>query len=227
MDASEKSRSAASAMNWSLIRVRIGAELGRDKKKAAILGVLILVGAVLGFRALVKVSPASASAASLVASPSVAPASSSQGAAARQLGGAASRDAVSRETQRVAYIKGLNYDFERDLFAVNPDYFPPPPKPLAAGPRVVLGNDPDAEQVQRLVEKEAKTLALQSTMVGATPIAIINGPPDSDGKKGPRVLRVGETINGFQVTQISSRSCSLKKNDMTILLEMKSDQSDK
>jgi len=221
MGASDKSGNATSALDWSLIRARISAELGRDKKKAALLGVVILVGAIFGFRVLVKGSPAGASAAALVSAPS-----GLSGGADRQAALGPQGDAANRETRRVTYIKQLNYDFDRDLFAVNADYFPPPPKPLAAGPRVVLSGDPNAEEIQRLMQNEAKALALQSTMVGTTPIAIING-PDSDGKTRPQVLRVGETINGFKVTQISCQSCTIKKNDVTILLEMKRDKSDK
>jgi hypothetical protein len=152
--------------------------------------------------------------------PSSTPATSSSSGADRQ-------DAVDRETRRVTYIKQLNYDFGRDLFAVNSEYFPPPPKRPVVGPRVVLSAAPSTDEMQRLMQAEAKSLDLQSTMVGATPIAIINGPPDSDNRKGPRVLRVGETINGFKVTQISARSCAIWKNDVTILLEMKHTQSDK
>jgi hypothetical protein len=84
----------------------------------------------------------------------------------------------------------------------------------------VIG-DSDAQETLRLVQKEANTLILQSTMIGTAPVAVIDGPPDIDGKKGPRMLRVGETINGFEVTQISCRSCTMKKNDVTVLLEMK------
>ena len=52
---------------------------------------------------------------------------------------------------------------------------------------------------------------LQSTMVGASSIANING----------KILRVGESFSGFEIVDITSHSCLVRKRNVTAVLEIK------
>jgi hypothetical protein len=53
---------------------------------------------------------------------------------------------------------------------------------------------------------------LQSTFIGSTPTAVVNG----------RVLRVGESINGFKVVEITARACVVEQGEVKVRLEMSS-----
>ncbi len=64
---------------------------------------------------------------------------------------------------------------------------------------------------KKIVLAQAQALTLQSTIVTANPTAMIN---DS-------VLRKGDWINGFQVVEITPRTCSLVKDEITVILGMK------
>ena len=70
-----------------------------------------------------------------------------------------------------------------------------------------IANLPEEEQI---IRAQARSLTLQSTMLSENPVAIING----------QVLRVGEWINGFEVTEITAHACKVSKTDVTVLLKM-------
>lgn len=110
-------------------------------------------------------------------------------------------------------IQRLDRTIRRDIFLPDPDFFPPLLEkqvrqrelPLAAAPAEA------ALQARReFIRAQAAELALQSTVVGAVPTAIING----------CVLLVGECIDGFQVVEITPHRCTVRKNDIKITLEM-------
>jgi len=94
----------------------------------------------------------------------------------------------------------------------NPDFFPPEEPPPAPKAKATPGADARKQAEAKAVAAQARALTLQSTVVSATPTAIING----------RVLRAGEWINGFQVTHITSHTCTLEKKGISVVLEMKS-----
>jgi hypothetical protein len=104
----------------------------------------------------------------------------------------------------------------RDLFLANLDLFPrknvepvkvvPTPTTAASAPAPV-----SADQDGRIIQAEAQALVLQSTMVGASSIANING----------KILRVGEWFSGFEIVDITSHSCLVRKRNVTAVLEIK------
>ena len=176
---------------------RLKAETRRDPKRAAVLGVLVVVLAVLAVRQFAKrAAPARAGAA--VASAG-APAGGAVGSPALVIEGLA--EALP---QRAAAVS-------RDLFTPNSGFYPS--KQTEKPVLVVKPVDDTAARRQaeiRTVQTQAQAMTLQSTVVGSVPTAIING----------QVLRTGERINGFRVVDISTRSCTVEKGGLRVTLEM-------
>ncbi len=113
------------------------------------------------------------------------------------------------------HVRGKHREITRDLFAADMDAF----EPLSDGwksnsfvPATANAANGGSDIQKRLLRAQAKSLDLQSTMVSANPVAIING----------RMLRIGEWINGFELTEITPRGCSVRKNGTTIMLDMSS-----
>ena len=105
----------------------------------------------------------------------------------------------------------------RDLFMVNPELFPPkhpdevkPAPTTTSAPATAPATDV-RELEQKLVHSEAQDLELESTMVGQCSIASING----------KILRVGEWLSGFEVVEITTRSCTVRKKGVPVVLEIK------
>ena len=189
---------------------RIRVELTRDLKKTIILGTLALVLVALTLREVLRrSSPASASAAVAVAgTPSQA---SHPGQAPR-----ASARGRTRDTNEIALPTSGPAEFpqtvvDRDLFTPEVAYFPPKAKPKPA-PVVRRVDDGVArrEAQERAIRTQARALSLQSTVSGDAPTAMING----------EVLHVGDEIAGFRVVKITTRSCTVRKENLLILLEM-------
>lgn len=200
----------------------LGAELLRDKKKTAILGVLVVVGAIMGLRLIGKDSPAAAQA-QAVAVPAA----------------TAGDDAVIPKAQEV--LKNIeqrktNRDrvrvFKRDLFGMNEDLFTllespkaqPAPVQGPVGPAI----DPAQElkiRTQR-VEQEAKLLCLQITIVSDNPTAIINGDPFGVGDTVCAVVTDGDAqIKAeFKVVRIGAKVCTVVRDGVSVELRMKEDK---
>ena len=184
-------------------RQRISAELKRDKKKTVILAALLFVAAVvLGRTLLSGVTPQQAKADGVESVSRISEPAEEFVESERQA------QAAVRE-----YINQLDHDLKRDMFAMDRDFYPP--EVPTERPELQGQAEPDPNQQRRaqqqLMQAQARALLLQSTMISNRPTAIING----------RVLRVGEWINGFEVVEITPRSCVVAKNDVRIILNMK------
>ena len=188
--------------NW---KQKLAAELKRDKKKTVMLTVLLIVGGIVCGRFIVsQITPSKAGAAidstRTSAAPSPAP------AAATRRGG------IKDPAKWAEYIRQIDTDIERDLFRPNSAFFPPLEKPK---PNRIVIEEASREALRKAeiqaVRAQAQALVLQSTIVSATPTAIINS----------RVLRAGEVFNDFKIIEIGARSCTLEKNDIKIILEMR------
>lgn len=191
---------------------RVVAELKRDKKKTVVLGILVILAAVVGGRLLVR---------SL--SPRQAGAAESPLAAARGGEGAKAGDAddappdllhLGERAAHTAQRPGRrDHEFQRDLFARRPEFYPIE-QPEKEATKVVAKSEPSADEkrraAERLVRSQARSLSLQSTVVSSTPTAIING----------RVLRTGDWINGFEITEITPRGCTVRKDGVDVQLQM-------
>lgn len=197
---------------FELYKKQFIAELKRDKKKATILAVLSLVCLFVGGRILFKGGPAATANASVAAK-----AVTSEPASTAPTGGVTfampARPMSNGEPAAELRLVADDEAIKRDLFAMNPDFFPPVEQAKA----VKSLNDPkEAEEAKRKalrtrVENEASKLHLEGTIAGASPIAIING----------KVVQVNEWISGFEVTGIDTGSCMIAKEGIQLKLIMK------
>jgi hypothetical protein len=197
--------------NW---KQRLTAELKRDKKKAAILGVLVVVAGVVGGRMLISRESPPKARASVKAEAVQAP-RPAEPTAWPSLTAPPRAAAPQTRTERQRHLQQLQYDFHRDIFEPNLDFFVPADASAnRTSPEAVADQDEEAQQHEaevQVIRAQAKALMLQSTMLGAVPTAMIND----------RVLRVGDWVNGFEVVQIGSGECVLEKNGVRVRLEMK------
>lgn len=108
----------------------------------------------------------------------------------------------------------LSDELALNLFAFRHDRYKLRP-PEDSGPSAVQpGNDADDEQQRRrLLAEKARDLRLQSVTRGTVPLVVING----------RVLRVGGSIEGFEIASIYDRSAQVTRDGLTFTLTMLSD----
>jgi hypothetical protein len=187
---------------------RVLADLKRDPKKAGLLGLLALVLVIVGGRMLLKSLPSGASAGTAGATPadhaggSTAPKPDSPMPWLSKGGGEGQTDADPNRNAPFVV---------RNIFSPNPALYPPirPVGPVVRAKPLV---DPAAQRKaeERAIMAQAQALALQSTVVGASATAIING----------QVLRVGGTISGFKVVVIGARTCVVEKKGLHVTLGM-------
>ena len=108
----------------------------------------------------------------------------------------------------------LRDDLALNLFAFRHDrYRLLPAEDLGkTGIQPGAGADDEQERREELIA-QARQLRLQSVIQGATPRIVING----------RVLRVGDSIDGFEIASFSDRSAKLTRDGLTFTLNMLSD----
>ena len=98
----------------------------------------------------------------------------------------------------------------RDIFLFDGREFEPAEEPKAidqAGLEQLVRTGPTKEEIQN----QAQDLTLESTIVsGAASTAIING----------EFLRLGGQIAGFEIIQITPRSCTVEKEQIKVTLLM-------
>jgi hypothetical protein len=105
---------------------------------------------------------------------------------------------------------------ERDLFAFDGAFYPQVESiDQTVDSRPKSPADPTDEQVkeQRLrasIRIEARSLKLQSTLLGRRPRAMING----------QLLEPGQTIQGFELKEVRTRQVTLVKRGLAVELEM-------
>lgn len=188
-------------------------DLRQNRRKAVLLGVLAAVGLLLGARAVFRSSsPVAARAA-------VAPQGASPKGPARPEAGAA--DLPPREARLDPYIKQIDRTAARDLFAFRGELFTAvepviiTPVVVSTQPATTQASPPDSAEVERRQAlAQARTLTLQSVILGSEPTAIIND------RTRDRVLRVGDAVRGFEVLRISGDSCILRKNGVQATLTL-------
>ncbi len=200
------------------------AELLRDKKKTAILSVLVVVGVIMAVRLIGKDSPATAQAQAIIpaaASPAV--------------------DVTLPKPEDVLKsIEDRKKDpdkvrvFKRDLFRVNEDLYTLLASPVAAQPAPTTQKagptfDPVAERKARAerVEQQAKFLCLQITIVSDNPTAIINGDPFGIGDTVTAVVKDsqgGESKAEFKVARIGAKVCTVVRDGVSVELRMREDK---
>lgn len=172
----------------------------KTKAQAAFMCALVAVGLLLWGRLLLKHLPRTA-----IAEPETAAVVETKQAAAAPR---------PRATVRFAKPAAVS----RDVFTLDSSKYARVVKAEQALPVVVESVVPEksrsetADEQQRIreVQRAASSLTLQSTVLGDSPRAVINGVPVTPGKK----------INGFVVKQIHARFVVIEMNGVEIKLEM-------
>ena len=189
-----------------MLKRRLAAEFARDKKKAIILGMLLLVAVFFVSKLLVKGSPEAATAASMQAP--VAPESSeAENASLDLLAG----------KPRTWNAKDRSKGIARDIFLPNVSLFPMVVKKTVEvqGPDVIKDTQEirEAELLKRKreeIRQQGAALHLESTITGSRPIAIINC----------SVLGRDGVINGFRIIKVGSQTCVVEKDGVKLNLTM-------
>ena len=103
----------------------------------------------------------------------------------------------------------LSEDLPLDLFAFRHNRYKPLPAEDSLGKGVQSTGNADDDRKRALVES-ARSLRLQSVIQGNSPAIVING----------EVLRVGDSIEGFEIVSFNERSARLTRDGLTFLLKM-------
>jgi hypothetical protein len=179
---------------------RIKAELVRDKKKTLVLsGLLIVAAVVLGRLVIPSSGPQTVSGA-------VAVASSGDARGPRPEHVQPTDQGEPRERLELGPRQ-----ITRDIFKPEIEMFPPAERVRTVQHVATSGPSPqDDELLARRVAHQASSLSLQSTILGSSPTAIVNN----------RVLTVGDWISNFEVIEITSRTCVVRKDGVKVTLEM-------
>lgn len=185
-------------MSMDVRIARMRRQLLADKKKFGALLGLFMVGLLLWGRLLIHNVPRTATAVPSIAATAPGPDNAPP--------------AAYTSTQRASVEVRLISVVPRDVFAVNPALFPKlSGEENPSGPTKLIGDPADElEQQLRVLKAEAGALKLQSTILGVRPRAMING----------TLVGPGESIAGFEVTEIRPRSVTVVKNGVTLEIEM-------
>lgn len=200
---------------------RLKSEVNRDKKKTIVLVILLTIAGILGGKSVIKYQPGHIEAAGVDNHDT--PSTDSL----------VEIDNTSKSTDRecqalATKMKNIDKKITRDLFKPDPRYFPLARK---IKHRVILMQKQQKgifEQIHNWVEdkynlqrqrilkietlrNEAESLSLQSTVVGPSPTALING----------RIMRIGDTIKGFRIASIAPNTCIISKDGVKLELRMK------
>lgn len=207
--------------------------LTSDKRRAGVLGGLVLVALVMWARAALVSSSDDGGAGPAKASASA----GSEGAApnasgnAAPSGGAPAADALSTPDQGAVQLPPVP-PLARDLFAYSREYFPEPVQtdstaqedPKSAPAQVEISSDEEepeeTEDEQALLVRAdaARWLRLRSLMLGKEPVAVI----ESTAPKDPRssVIRVGESIAGFTLVSVAARTVMVERDGVQVELTL-------
>lgn len=184
---------------------RIQRRLRAERRKVTVLLTLVTVGLLLwGRLLLMRDVPRTAT-----ADPE---GSAQEGAAKAEQTDRPAERGTERRTVRVKLAERT----DRDLFELRRHLYPPAESAEPQGekpPEVAKSGSEQADersQERRAIRSQARSLRLQSTILGATPRAMING----------TLLEPGQRIRGFELIRVGSRKAILRKAGVEIVLEM-------
>lgn len=190
----------ANNTNW---QQRLVGELKADPKKTAVLGILTLVAVfVIGKYLMGNKLPASASA----ANPGRVVVANASGPVVR---------ARTNQARQDQYLSRLDNSVTRDIFEPDLKLYQAAEK-IAEVAKVLPTTtsapaDAKIQMQEQLIQAQASSLKLESTMIGPRSVANING----------KLLKVGDVFNEFEIVEITAHSCVVRKNDVSILLEIR------
>ena len=105
----------------------------------------------------------------------------------------------------------LSEDLTLNLFAFRHNRYKPLPSDESDGTGVQSSHTADdKEERKRELVEMARGLRLQSVIQGKSPAIVING----------EVLRVGDSIEGFELVSFNDRSAKVTREGLTFLLKM-------
>lgn len=204
-------------MNTTITRLKV--VLAAEKKKAGVLSVLLLLLVVAGVRSTMQAGPSKARAATV---------SQERRAAAAA---AAEKEASGNMTRRARPPVTVERPrpLRRDLFLLSEAHFPlpsqtepparMPPKSgssnVEAAVRKPAGPATEHSAAER-VRKEAGSLRLRGTLIGSTPMAVI----EVTGKRADKgnVVRPGQVVEGFTLIEVQSTGVVLEKDGVRVEL---------
>ena len=194
-------------------------ELTADRRKAAMLGGLLVVAAGLWLRyGLQATGPSKASAATAESIPA------NESAVALDSAFAELTRVRERLASEVRVIRRPRYS-DRDVFTLHPDHFPPPLETEISGQEdpkspVVFVETPEERAAReresriRRVRQEADQLRLRSVMVGSTLAAVIEATVER--KTTSHVLRPGQSVEGFVLVEVHTDRVLLEKEGVMV-----------
>ena len=181
--------------------------LAADAKRTGVLAALALVLVILCFRAM-RSGPSTARAA-LLPSPASLNVPSPLGMSA---------DRTGSSNALIEWLAQPKRPATRNLFAMRLDAYPKEtrgpmlPAESTSSDESAKSNLPQADQngVQETLAKQAAKLTLQSTFLGPTPMALVNG----------QLVREGDFIGQFQIVKIEPRRIVIQQNGVTLQISM-------
>ena len=192
-----------------------------DKKKAMALGSLALVAGGLWLRAAITSGPSKASASDKKRM-------TADGEKRAKKSG--EKNAESDKSETVVRVIAVTSPppLTRDLFALSDALLASSSQmdsDRSGNPKSAVGKDDKplqsaamrAQTLEERVQSEASDFRLRSTMIGASPIAVIETQGAKSRQSGT-VVRVGEQIEGFTVIAIRARDVELEKEGVRITL---------
>jgi len=116
---------------------------------------------------------------------------------------------IEFDDREVVYVD-LPSSLKRDLFALNARFYRArqvdEPEPQSEE----KFNNQRPDDLSGAIDRAKAELVLQATLLGDEPKALING----------QMLRVGQTIRGFKLTNVRQHEVTLEKNGIEIRLEL-------
>lgn len=179
---------------------RLWRQMTADKKKFGIMVTCMAVGLLLWGR-LIFIENV----------PRVATADPTQSGSSGETLASASADSAAILKPLPEVAVALSEDLTLDLFAFRYSRYKPVPSRDIGRDGVQSDGLADDEQVrsEQLLEL-ARELQLQSVIQGSVPMAVING----------RVLRVGDSIEGFEIASFGPRSAKVTREGKSFVLRM-------
>lgn len=202
---------------WTRIRA--------EGPKAVALGVLLVVCLGLGVRAALMGGPKRGAAAPTV-QPAAAPLA---GAPEPPAAGSGASEPLDLTPPRRHAEAGKP---TRDVFALNPAWFPDAPAPTAPGSAVgaksadgiddksgeAASLEAEAEAARRRTLDAAARMRVRSLILGSRPAAVLEGSADEGARRG-RVVRQDDVIDGFVVVAIGEDGVRLARDGVETVLK--------
>lgn len=203
---------------------RLKRDFAKNRKKAAILGVLSAVFALFLVKMYFDMQPKTASAESRVAPAAVqgsgTTVASSGGGESLQEKVKLSRELWGRLREKRGAAPATSFVLDTTYYTLDPSKRPVVNNVATATVETPVEKQPprNAEEIARqariaTIREQARGLSLRSTVLGTKPVAIING----------QIFLNGARVNGFEITSIRAREVELTKEGVSVVIKMADD----